>query len=138
MFLFRKKQNNGFTLAEVIIVVIIMGILATLAIPKFTSTVERVRAAEGIQLLTALLGAQKAFQLENGGNYSTNPALLDIDIPIASNFVVPPTVANPGDPVANPIARIRRTAAYWLEINENGLINCVDAGVTFTCAQAGY
>ena len=133
-----NKQNKGFTMLEIVIVIIIVGILSTLAIPRFTSTVERVRAAEGVQMLTALLGAQKAFQLENAGNYSTDPDLLDIEIAIASNFDVPPTVLNPGDPVANPIARIRRTAAYWLEINENGVIDCVDAGVTFTCAQAGY
>ena len=138
MFLSYKEHNKGFTLAEIVIVVIIVGVLATLAIPRFRIAVERVKTAEGVQLLTSLLSAQKAYALENNGNYSVDPTLLDIEILIASNFVVPPTVLNPGDPVANPIARIRRTGNYWLEINENGVIDCADAGTPFSCVQVGY
>ena len=133
-----SRHNTGFTLTEIIVVIIIMGVLASAALPKFTGTVERVRAAEGVQLLTALLGAQKAYEFENG-SYSAVLADLDIEVPRANNFVLPPTVANPVDPVANPIASIRRSNAYWLRINENGQITCVNAAPNnFTCAQAGY
>jgi len=121
-----------------IAVVIIVGILATLAIPRFTGTFERVRAAEGVQILNSLLGAQKSYEFENGA-YATDPTLLDVEITRANNFNVPPTVLNPGNPVANPIARIRRTNAYWLEINEEGTLSCVNAAPNaFTCGQAGY
>ena len=130
---FIVSKKNGFTLAEIIVVVIILGMLTTLALPRFTATFERVRASEGVNLLTALLGAQKAFQLENG-SYATNPNDLEVDITSAANFDVPPTVA-----AADPIASIRRTNAYWLEIDADGTIGCVDAAPNaFTCAQAGY
>ena len=136
MSLSSKEQNKGFTLTEIIVVVIIVGVLATLVIPRFTGVVERVRAAEGVRMLIALLGAQKAYELENGA-YATDPDDLDIEITRASYFVVPPTVLNTGAPLA-PIARIRRTGNYWLEINEEGTISCVDAGAPFTCTQAGH
>lgn len=132
------KNKSGFTLSEIITVIIIVGIIASLALPRFTGTFERMRAAEGIQMLTSLLGAQKTYRFERGA-YATDPTLLDVTIDRSSNFILPPTVANPADPVANPIARIRRSGAngYWLQINENGTITCT-AGGNPSCAQAGY
>jgi prepilin-type N-terminal cleavage/methylation domain-containing protein len=134
----RLKNNAGFTLSEIITVIIIIGITASLALPRFNNTFERMRASEGVQILTALLGAQRAYEFENGA-YATNPNLLDVTIDRSSNFLLPPTVDNPGNP-ANPIARIRRIGGggYWLQINEEGTIDCTNQGDNPSCAQAGY
>ena len=137
MFTNPIKQDHGFTLTEIIIAIVIVGVLATLALPRFTGALERVRASEGVQILTALLRAQKAYEIENG-SYSAVLADLDVAIERAENFDLPPTVTNPADPVANPIASIKRTGSYTLDINENGDINCTDGGGEFTCAQAGF
>ncbi|MBF0384379.1 MAG: prepilin-type N-terminal cleavage/methylation domain-containing protein [Candidatus Omnitrophica bacterium] len=59
-------QSKAFTLMEILITVIIVGVLASVAIPRYVSTVERVRAMEGINLLKQLLGAQKIYRMENG------------------------------------------------------------------------
>lgn len=134
--LFHNRCQSGFTLAEIIVVIIILGVLAGLALPRFTGTIERMRATEGVQLLTALLGAQKAYKLETG-SYTTVLDDLDITIPRADNFNTP-TVANPGNPITYPIATITRTTAYILGINEEGKICCKNSGADFTCAQAGY
>lgn len=136
MFLSCKKQNKGFTLIEIIVVIIIVGTLAAIALPRFTGMFERTRVSEGIQFLTVLLGAQKAYEVENGA-YATVAGDLDIEITRSANFVLPPTVANPGNPVTNPIATILRTGAYTLCINEEGTISCKNGGGGFTCAQAG-
>lgn len=138
--IFQKFNNRGgFTLTEIIVTVIIVGILASVALPRFTGVFERVRAAEGVQILTALLGAQKVFEAENGSYASgaAGLAALDVEIDRAKNFNLPPTVSNPADPVANPIATITRTGAYILGINEEGRICCKNSGAAFTCAQAG-
>ena len=130
-------NNKAFTLLEIIVVIIIVGIISSFAIPRFNGTVERVRAAEGVQLLTALLGGQRIFAAENGGGYTTNLNNLDVTIPQADNFNLPPTVLDPGNPVTSPIARIRRTNGYDLEINERGDIRCQNVtGASITCAQA--
>lgn len=55
------NRNSAFTLTEVVAVIIIIGVLANLALPRYHIFVERMRAAEGMQILTALLGAQNAF-----------------------------------------------------------------------------
>lgn len=130
------SKKSGFTLVEIIVVVIIVGLLTTFALPRFIATFERVRASEGVNLLTALLGAQKAYQLENAA-YSTDPDLLEVEITTADNFDIPPRVYDPGDPITNPIAEIDRTGSYTLCINELGTISCKVNTGTFTCAQAG-
>lgn len=127
-----SKSKRGFTLTEIIITVIIVGVLASVAIPRFTGSIERVKAAEGVHLLTALLGAQKAFKFENGG-YAANLAVLDIDFPTPPSNFASPTAANN----ANAVASITRTGGYTLSINENGTISCSNNG-GITCGRAGY
>ena len=48
------KNKSGFTLLEIIIVIIIVGILASLAMPKFFKTVEYSRATEALGSLGAI------------------------------------------------------------------------------------
>ena len=51
-----KIQNrSGFTLLELLIVVIIIGVLASLAIPQFAAAVDRSRETEGVNILSAIL-----------------------------------------------------------------------------------
>ena len=63
--MFRK---NGFTLTEVLIVVAILGILASLAIPRLFPQTERARSAEAISMLSAIRQGEEAYRLEKG-NY---------------------------------------------------------------------
>ena len=141
MSLSSKEQNKGFTLTEIIVVVIIVGVLATLVIPRFTGVVERVRAAEGVRLLIALMGAKKAYELENGV-YATDPDAFDIKIDRSANF--DKDSVNVQNNTAN-VAEIARRddpggdSGYTLSIDENGVISCSDGtSTTFTCAKAGY
>ena len=48
------KNKSGFTLLEIIIVIIIIGVLASLALPRFFRTVEYSRASEALASLGAI------------------------------------------------------------------------------------
>mgnify|MGYP000716476356 CR=1 FL=1 len=52
----KMKKQSGFTLIELVIVIVVLGILASFAVPKFGNLVERARIAK----VEALSGAVKS------------------------------------------------------------------------------
>jgi len=62
------NQVCGFTILEILIVVIVVGVLASLALPKFFSIVERTRATEAIVNAQALRGGLERLYVASNGN----------------------------------------------------------------------
>ncbi|NLE65092.1 MAG: prepilin-type N-terminal cleavage/methylation domain-containing protein [Elusimicrobia bacterium] len=66
------RSLPGFTIMEVLIVVIVAGIIAAFTVPTFTKAVNNARARNGIRDLEFLHGAQKAYRVRNGAFYSSS------------------------------------------------------------------
>ncbi|NLE91325.1 MAG: prepilin-type N-terminal cleavage/methylation domain-containing protein [Elusimicrobia bacterium] len=75
-------MKKGFTLLELIVVIIILGILATLGFSQYMKMVEKGRSAEARMLLGQIRTAQEAYKLENG-SYATSVANLSVLAPTA-------------------------------------------------------
>jgi type IV pilus assembly protein PilA len=63
----RLERNDGFTLLELMIVLAIIGILASIAIPNFLRFQARAKQAEVKGNLKAIFTAQKAYRAEAAG-----------------------------------------------------------------------
>ena len=78
-----KNHKSGFTLLEIIIVIIIVGVLASLALPRFFSTVEFSKSTEGLMSLSALRDSMERCYLGSAGTYvGCTIATLDITDPV--------------------------------------------------------
>ena len=79
------KNNKGFTLIELIMVTIILGILAAVAVPRYMGTVSQAEAAAEKAVIDALKAAVENYAtqefLEKGRyDYPSNPFdLVDVD-----------------------------------------------------------
>jgi len=78
-----NKLQQGFTLIELMIVVAIIGILASMAIPAYQSYTIRAQIAEGLNLAGPVKQAVATYQMDSG-NYPTDNA--DAGIGPGSDF----------------------------------------------------
>jgi len=73
MFTKFHNREKGFTLIELMIVVVIIGILAALAIPRFMQATTKSKQSEAKQLLKQVYTMQRTFrQASNPGTYGDN------------------------------------------------------------------
>ena len=78
------KNKKGFTLVELVIVIVIVGILSVISVPIYRGYVEKAMITEGKVLLNAIAKAELAYFVKNGyflntgGSYYYD-ADLDID-----------------------------------------------------------
>lgn len=73
-------MKRGFTLLELVVVVIILGILATLGFTQYTKMVEKGRTAEAKMILGQIRTAEQAY-LQQYNAYTSDLTALSVDAP---------------------------------------------------------
>jgi prepilin-type N-terminal cleavage/methylation domain-containing protein len=81
-------NRKGFTLIEIIIVIVIIGIMATIALPRITGQQEVVRAGEAYNMFSSISRAARECVEANGGNATTcvTQAALGVQPPLNALF----------------------------------------------------
>jgi general secretion pathway protein G len=71
----RRHRVVGFTLVEVMVVVIILGVLAALIVPRVIGRTDEARAVAARQDVAAIMQALKLYRLDNGRYPSSEQGL---------------------------------------------------------------
>lgn len=104
----RPKQQNGFTLIEIMVVVIILGILGTLVVPKIMGRPDEARVVAAKQDISSIMQALNLYRLDNSRYPSTEQGLRALvtrptQEPLPSNYKDGGYLSKvPTDPWGNP------------------------------------
>lgn len=123
----RRRASRGFTLVELMVVITIMGIMATMCLPTFQKAIEQSRTDIAAANLRAIWSAERLYWLEyhsytNGNDLQTlnNLKLLDSEVLSTSggfSYAVPTT-----NPLTATAIRQTGSTSVILTIDENGEI----------------
>ena len=75
------KNNKGFTLIEVMVVIVILGILATMVIPRIMGRPDEARILAAKQDVSTIVQALKLYRLDNGRYPTTEQGLSALTAP---------------------------------------------------------
>lgn len=70
------NKQRGFSLIEIMVVVVILGILASIVVPKIISRPDEARVVKAKQDVLAIQSALELYKLDNGVYPSTDQGLL--------------------------------------------------------------
>jgi prepilin-type N-terminal cleavage/methylation domain-containing protein len=132
---FRKQKNQkGFTMIELMVVVVIVGILAAIAIPIYGKYIKNARVTEATGRIGEIITAAKAWAQENQDATTGNPTWPSgsggiVDLTATQNFTYAIT-AGGGDDATTDALEITATGTNKMEdvevvvnipnINSNG------------------
>jgi prepilin-type N-terminal cleavage/methylation domain-containing protein len=93
----RNRKQGGFTLLELLMVVIIIAILASIALPQYIRATEKARASEALQLLGAIRASENRYRAQSStAVYTGLIGDLDAELPATSTAWGSPPVATFG------------------------------------------
>ncbi|MFC1623872.1 prepilin-type N-terminal cleavage/methylation domain-containing protein [Candidatus Omnitrophota bacterium] len=130
-------QRKGFTLLEVLIVVIIIGILAAIALPQYTSTLEKAKSAEAIGILGSFRNSMDRYWYEHlsDATYTsatfamgaTGTITLDLDNPNDTTnkkwqYGLTDNSTSAARDYLIQAQRLTKETTHWIDIDEDGNI----------------
>ena len=83
----RATARKGFSLVELAVVVIIIGVLAAFGVPRLLKSVERSKSAEAFKYLASVRSSEERYQAREG-TYASDLSDLDMEQATPTYFTV--------------------------------------------------
>ncbi len=126
-------MKKGFTLLEVLIVLVIIAVMAGLAAPAYVAGAEKSRKMEAIQMLGTFRSAQQRYYTGHS-EYASSFSVLDFDPTVAFTGNVPhytytmsgggaASTTYTGTATRNSTERPSSVGAYTVTITQDGVID---------------
>ena len=84
-----KKNNKGFTLIELSVVVIIIAILASIGVPQYLKTVETSKATNAAGITYMIASANRMYALDNPTVGLASGQMSNTNVLVTGNYLVP-------------------------------------------------
>ena len=123
------RSRKGFTLVELAVVIVIIGVLAAFGVPQFLKSVERSKAAEAFNYLSAIRSAQERY-LAKQGCYADSASSTSLDI-----TQVAPKYFDVGSMIAVQVSG--GTPSWSMTLTRKSATSSY-GGYTVTFTQAGF
>jgi len=121
-----KRYVRAFTLLELIIVIMVLGILASLALPFYIRVAEKTRTTEAKVSLATIRSAQIRYHASHDGTgYAIDLSQLDVELG-SKYFILGAglgTEANCGNATRNTSAEWKGGTPYTLTIDIDGTLS---------------
>ena len=133
----RSGSESGFTLVELLVVMLILGLLAAIAIPSFFNQRDKARDADAKSGVRTAETAMETYATDNDGSYSgaTVASLEGIEATLTdSDLQAPAAATGAGDTAAN---------SYTVTVNSANTPNTFsisrhsDGTTELTCTNSG-
>jgi len=124
------KQSCAYTLLELLLVVVIIGILASVAAIQYAGAVEKGRKAEAASVMSDIVAAEKVYYVENNAYTTTITNLHNYDsVPVSDNFTfsVPSADATSGYVQATRVSAAGGRTTYYMCIKSGKMGSIVVA-----------
>ena len=140
------RRMPAFTIMELIVVIVIIGALAALALPSYRIQMLKMKNPEGTRVLLAVWEAQKEYYRENGvyfaGTISDINSQMAITIPPLKYFTglaaeSSGSVSCTGPAVPYLAGVVSNDSSYQLRVLEEGRVVCHPCAASL-CQQMGF